>query len=275
MHPRRLEQRLLKNLNLANRHFGLLAEGDRILVAMSGGKDSYALLWGLRKLQAATPYKFELIAYHLNQGQPNHDTSPLENYLKQTGVPYEIEFQDTYSRVIAMTEPGKTYCAPCSRFRRAILYKAARRLGCNKVALGHHREDLIETLMLNLFFTGQLKAMPPKLISDAGTEMIIRPLCYVPEAELIELSQNEQFPILPCGLCKDQERERAQMKRMLSDLTEMYPRMKTSILAALSNVRKSHLLDPRLNPIYSDSHERVAPLAPPAEELDFGPAANQ
>lgn len=267
MHSRRLESRILKATNLANRRFGLLAEGDRILVAMSGGKDSYGLLWALQKLQAATPYKFELVPYHLDQGQPGHDTSPIDGYLRALGVPYEIEKQDTYSRVIEMTEPGKTYCAVCSRFRRAIIYKAARRHDCNKVALGHHREDLLETLLLNMFFEGKMKTMPPHLISDEGNDRVIRPLCLVPESELIELATQKAFPIMPCNLCGSQEKERKAMKRLLEELTLRYPRVKTSMLASLGNVCKTHMLDPVLNPLYTDSHDRVPrPDAPGGRE---------
>jgi tRNA 2-thiocytidine biosynthesis protein TtcA len=258
MHPRRLEQRILKNVNLANRTFGLLNEGDRILVALSGGKDSWGMLWVLAKLQAATPYKFELFAYHLDQGQPGHDTRPIDAYLRELGHEYEIEKQDTYSRVIAITEPGKVYCAACSRFRRAILYKAAHRHGCNKVALGHHREDLLETLLLNLFFEGQLKSMPPKLVSDDGRMRLIRPLCFVPESEMVELAEQKAFPIVPCNLCGSQQKERKAMKDLLTSLSERYPRMRTSMLAALGRVRKTHLLDPNLNPMYTSSHAREA-----------------
>ncbi len=257
MHPRRLEQRILKAVNLANRRFGLLAEGDRIMVGMSGGKDSYSLLWALQKLQAAAPYKFELFAFHLHQGQPGHNPKPLSDYLQSTGVPFEVEEQDTYARVIEMTEPGKTYCAVCARFRRAIIYKAARRHDCNKVALGHHREDLLETLLLNLFFEGQMKTMPPYLISDEGTDRVIRPLCLVPESELIELGEQKGFPILPCGLCGSQDKERKAMKFLLAELETRYPRIKTSMLAGLGNICKTHMLDPALNPLFTSSHERV------------------
>ncbi len=251
MHPRKLESRILQAVNLANRDFNLLAEGDRVLVAMSGGKDSYALMWALQKLRAAAAYDFELVAYHLDQGQPGHNPEPIETYMKGLGVPYEIEYQDTYTRVVEMTEPGKVYCALCSRFRRAIVYKAARRHGCNKVALGHHRDDMLETLMLNLFFSGQLKSMPPKLRSDDGTQILLRPLVYVPETELVMLSEQQKFPILPCRLCGSQDSERKAVKQLLEELSVRYPRLRTSMLAAMGNVRKSHLLDTSLNPLYA------------------------
>ena len=250
MHPRKLESRILQAMNLANRDYGLLDSGDRILVAVSGGKDSYGLLWGLLKLQAALPGKFEILAYHLDQGQPGHDTKPIERHLAALGVRFEIEYQDTYTRVVSMTEPGKIYCAWCSRFRRAILYKAAKRNGCNKVALGHHRDDLIETFLLNAFFSGQLKSMPARLVSDHGGEQVIRPLVYVGESELKELAVHKEFPVVPCQLCGSQDKERKAVKRMLEELSVKHPRIRTSMLAALTNVRRTHLLDKSINPLY-------------------------
>lgn len=263
MHPRRLESRILKNISLANRDFDLLGEGDRILVALSGGKDSYAMLWGLLRLQASAAYNFSIVAYHLDQGQPGHDTSPIEAHIKELGVNYEIEYQDTYTRVVEKTEAGKVYCSLCSRFRRAILYGAAKRHGCNKVALGHHREDLNETLLLNLFFSGQIKTMPPKLVSDDGQMMVIRPLAYVPEIELIELSEQMNFPIVPCKLCGSQDSQRKAVKKLLADISEKHPRVATSILAAVGNVRRTHVLDKKINPIYS------AQATAPHESVDL------
>ncbi len=249
MHFRRLEQRILKGLNRANRDFSLIDEGDRLLVALSGGKDSYGLLWALRKLQAAAPFQFEIFAFHLDQGQPGHDAAPLREHLEREHVPFEIEYQDTYSRVIEKTEPGKVYCSLCSRFRRAILYKAATRHGCNKVALGHHRDDTIETLLLNIFYSGQIKAMPPKLVADGGEHQVIRPLIYVPEDELIELSAHQGFPILPCRLCGSQEAERKFVKNLLVELSAHNRHLRGNLLAALGNVHTTHLLDPKLNPL--------------------------
>lgn len=249
MHHRRLEQRILKAINRANRDFSLIDEGDRLLVAMSGGKDSYGLLWALRKLQAAAPFQFEIFAFHLDQGQPGHNVAPLREHLDREQVPYEIEYQDTYSRVIEKTEPGKVYCALCSRFRRAIIYKAATRHGCNKVALGHHRDDTIETLLLNIFYSGQIKAMPPKLLADGGAHHVVRPLIYVPEDELAELATLKEFPVLPCQLCGSQEAERKFVKKLLTDLSEHNRHLKGNLLAALGNVHTTHLLDPNHNPL--------------------------
>ncbi len=248
----KLESRIMLAVNRANRKFDLVTGGDRILVAMSGGKDSYALLWALVKMRAAAAEKFELVPFHLDQGQPNHDTSPIDAYLKELGLPYEIERQDTYTRVVKMTAPGQVFCAWCSRFRRAILYKAARRHGCNKVALGHHRDDLIETFLLNIFFTGQLKGMPPRLRSDDGPEQVIRPLIYVSEKNLIELAEHHKYPIMPCQLCGSQDKERKAVKQLLKELEAKYPRLPTSVLAALGRVRKTHLLDKDINPLYAE-----------------------
>lgn len=251
MHIKALEGRILKGINQANRDFSLIGEGDRILVALSGGKDSYGLLWGLMKLQAQAIFKFDLVCFHLDQGQPGHDVAPIEGHIKTTGLPYEIEYQDTYTRVVEKTEAGKIYCSLCSRFRRAILYKAAIRHGCNKVALGHHRDDLIETLMLNILYSGQLKAMPARLRSDAGAHEVIRPLAYVPEELMVELAQVHQFPIVPCRLCGSQEAQRTFVKKLLNQLSETSPHIKGNILAALGNVRPSHLLDPKINPLFN------------------------
>lgn len=250
MHPKRLETRILKAASRGCRDFSLLAEGDRILVALSGGKDSYGLLWALEKLRAAASFRFDLFTYHLDQGQPGHDPSPIEAHMREVGLPYEIEYQDTYTRVVEKTEGGKIYCSLCSRFRRAILYKAATRHGCNKVALGHHRDDLIETLLLNLFFSGQIKSMPPRLVSDGGTHEVIRPLCYVPEEELIELSEQLEFPVVPCRLCGSLEAQRQSIKKLLAELSQQNRHLKGNLLAALGRVRTTHLLDPNLNPLF-------------------------
>lgn len=254
MHPRRLELRIMKRVGEACRDFGMIQPNDAILVALSGGKDSYAMLWALKRIQARAPFPLRLVAYHLDQGQPGHDVRPIEAHIQSAEVPYEIEVQDTYSRVVEKTEPGKIYCSLCSRFRRAILYKAANRHGCTKVALGHHADDIIETVLLNMFFSGQLKAMPPRLRSDDGHQELIRPLAYVPENELVELAQHHAFPIVPCQLCGSQEKQRKAVKTMLAEMDARYPemRIKPSILSSLSNVRPTHLLDASLNALYRE-----------------------
>ncbi len=253
MHAKRLEQRILRAMIKANRDYRMIDHGDKVLVALSGGKDSYGLLWALMHLKASAEFEFDIVAYHLDQGQPGHDTSPIEGHVKALGIPYEIEYQDTYTRVVEKTEPGKIYCSLCSRFRRAILYKAALRHGCNKVALGHHRDDIIETVLLNMFYSGQLKAMPPRLLSDKGDQEVIRPFCYVPESDLIELSQLHAYPVVPCKLCGSQEAQRAYVKQLLHTLEQHNPHLKGNILHALANVKPSHLMDRKWNPLYPES----------------------
>ena len=250
MAQRGIEQRIMRQINKANRDFGLIGEGDRILVALSGGKDSYLLLWGLQRMRAVVPFNFELVAFHLDQGQPGYDGGPMVRFMEQLSIPSEIEKQDTYSVVLELTEEGKTYCSACSRFRRAILYKAAERHGCNKVALGHHRDDLIETLMLNLFYSGQIKSMPPRLINDAGTHEVIRPLAYCREDDLASLSALHGYEIMPCTLCGSQATRRQYVKKLLGDLSKEQRHLKGNLLSALGNIHPSHLMDPSLNPLY-------------------------
>ena len=273
-----LTGRILKSVGQANREFGLLAEGDRVLVALSGGKDSYGMLWALQHQQKTLPIRIELFAYHLDQGQPGHDTGPIERHMQAVGVPYEVEYQDTYTRVVEKTAPGKIYCSLCSRFRRAILYKAALRHGCNKVALGHHRDDLIETLLLNVFFAGQIKSMPARLTADEGGLQVIRPLAFVEEDDLALLAERMAFAIVPCRLCGSQLKERAYIKTLLRELSARSPHVKGNLLHALKNVVPSHLLDGKLNPHCHGSKQALqetmelgaTPLVPTSE---FIPAA--
>ena len=288
MHPKRLESRVLRAMHQANREFSLIEKGDRVLVALSGGKDSYAMAWGLQAMQRAAPFDLGLVLYHLDQGQPNHDTKPIESFMLSTGLPHEIEYQDTYTRVLELTQPGKIYCSVCSRFRRAILYKAAARHGCNKVAIGHHADDLIETLLLNILYAGQIKAMPPKLRSQAGPEELIRPLVYVPESELIELAQLHEYPVVPCNLCGSQQAQRSFVKGLVKELSERSHHIRGNLLNSLSNVVPSHLMDTRLNAylgatseaaLPSDSDEDDSPCAefsssPASESLGALPVIN-
>lgn len=250
MHPKKLESRIMLAVTRASQDFGLLAANDRILVAMSGGKDSYGMLWALKKMRALLPFRIDLVAYHLDQGQPGHDVRPIEQHMASSGLPYEVEYQDTYTRVVEKTEPGKVYCSLCSRFRRAILYKAAIRHGCNKVALGHHRDDLIETLLLNVFYSGQIKAMPARLRSDRGIHEVIRPLCYAAEEDMQALSDLHAYPVVPCQLCGSLATQRKAIKQLLRQLGSQSEHIKGNILASLSNVLPSHLLDRRLNPLH-------------------------
>lgn len=241
----KLELKLVRQMGKTVQEFGLIENGDRILVAMSGGKDSYAMLVLLDMLRIRAPIDFELVPWHLDQVQPGYDGAPLRNWLAEEGWDNAvIAQQDTYSIVTDHIPEGKTYCSLCSRLRRGILYNAAVDLGCNRIALGHHADDTIETAMLNMMFAGQLKAMPPWLRSDDGRNTVIRPMMRSWEADLIAFSEERQFPILPCNLCGSQENlQRQAIKAMLTGLQGKYPRVKESMLAALTNVRGSHLLD--------------------------------
>lgn len=220
----------------------MIADGDRIAVGVSGGKDSYALLHLLHASQRRARFDFELIAVHLDQVQPGYDGRPLKRFLEERGYPHRILQQDTYSVVMDKIPEGKTYCSLCSRLRRGILYTTAIEMGCTKIALGHHRDDLLETFLLNLMFAGQLKTMPPKLISDDGRNVVIRPLSYVAEADLIAFSAEQSFPILPCNLCGSQENlRRKAMKAMLTEWEARWPGTRGHMMAALANPRASHL----------------------------------
>lgn len=252
-----LERGLLRDMGRAVVEHGLLADGDRVMVCVSGGKDSYAMLQLLRVLQRRAPVRFELLAVHLDQGQPGYDGAPLRAWLEREGYDFRILREDTYSVVVDKVPEGKTYCSLCSRLRRGILYTAAQRLGCTKIALGHHREDALETLLLNLFFAGKLAAMPAKLRSEDGRNEVIRPMLYCAEPELARFAELEAFPILPCNLCGSQpQAQRKNLKQLLATLEQQHPHLKQTMLAALGNVVPSHLLDASL--------ARVEPPAKPA-----------
>jgi tRNA 2-thiocytidine biosynthesis protein TtcA len=240
----RLERRLSRDLGRAIAEFEMIEAGDKILVAISGGKDSYTMLHLLRRFQRAAPIDFEIVAVNVDQGHPGYPVDRLRTWLEGQGYDHRIVFEDTYSVVTQKIPEGKTYCSLCSRLRRGILYSLAQELGCTKIALGHHRDDVLATLMLNLIFAGQLKAMPPKLLSDDGRNVVIRPLIYAAEETIARYAELEGFPILPCDLCGSQENlQRKQINALLNDLERRTPGAKTSMLAALRNVRPTHLLD--------------------------------
>lgn len=243
----KLHTRLCRMVGQAVTDFNMIEDGDRVMVCLSGGKDSYGMLDILLSLQARAPVSYELIAVNLDQKQPGFPGHVLPDYLTQLGVPFHIEERDTYSVVKRLIPEGETTCSLCSRLRRGILYGLAEKLGATKIALGHHRNDIMETLLLNLLFNGRLKSMPPKLRSDDGQHVVIRPLAYVKEVELARYAELRSFPIIPCDLCGAQENlKRKEVKALLEDWDARYPGSGDSVFAALSKVIPSHLLDRQL-----------------------------
>ena len=240
----KLEKRLCRLVGQAIVDYNMIEEGDKVMVCMSGGKDSYGMLDILLKMQARAPIRFELIAVNLDQKQPGFPADVLPRYLTEVGVPFRIETQDTYSIVKDKIPEGKTMCSLCSRLRRGILYRVAGELGCNKIALGHHRDDILQTFFLNMFFGGKLKSMPPKLVSDGGDHMVIRPMAYVSEKDLVRWAAHRQFPIIPCTLCGSQDGlQRQVVGEMLREWEKKFPGRIENMFAALQNVVPSHLLD--------------------------------
>ena len=244
----KLSKRLHRQVGQAIADFNMIEDGDKVMVCMSGGKDSYGMLDILMNLQKRAPIKFEIVAVNLDQKQPGLPEHVLPEYLTKVGVPFRIEEQDTYSVVKKVIPEGKTTCSLCSRLRRGILYSVARRLKCNKIALGHHRDDMLQTFFLNMFFGGKLKGMPPKLTSDNGEFVVIRPLANVAEKDLIAWSEHRQFPIIPCNLCGSQENlQRQVIGDMLRDWQKKYPGRIENMFTALQNVVPSHLMDASLH----------------------------
>jgi tRNA 2-thiocytidine biosynthesis protein TtcA len=274
----KLSKRLHRQVGQAIGDFNMIEEGDKVMVCVSGGKDSYALLDILLSLQQRSPTKFELVAVNLDQKQPGFPEHILPGYLKSRGVPFHIENQDTYSIVKKLIPEGKTMCSLCSRLRRGILYRVAGELGATKIALGHHRDDMVQTLFMNMFFGSRMKGMPPKLVSDDGKNIVIRPLAYVAESDLERWAAHRQFPIIPCTLCGSQDNlQRVQTKKMLREWERQYPGRVENIFTAMSNITLSHMMDRNLFPFTSlqttgkpnpggdiafDEDEGCAPVAP-------------
>ena len=245
---KKIERKLTSKVGKAISDFTMIEDGDKVMVCLSGGKDSYAMLDILLLMKQRAPIHFDIVAVNLDQKQPGFPEDVLPKYLESIGVEYKIVEEDTYSIVMDKIAPGKTTCSLCSRMRRGILYRTAKEIGATKIALGHHRDDMLETLFLNMFYGGKLKSMPPKLCSDNGEHIVIRPLAYCAESELITYSDLKKFPIIPCNLCGSQDNlQRQAIKGMLNDWSKRFPGRIESMFTAIQNVTPSHLADRNLH----------------------------
>ncbi|HEY4067780.1 MAG TPA: tRNA 2-thiocytidine(32) synthetase TtcA [Burkholderiaceae bacterium] len=258
----KLSKRLHRQVGQAIVDFNMIEEGDKVMVCVSGGKDSYALLDLLIKLRARAPIGFEIVAVNLDQKQPGFPDHVLPEYLAKLGIPFHIENQDTYSIVKRVIPEGKTMCSLCSRLRRGILYRVAGELGATKIALGHHRDDMLQTLFMNMFFGAKLKGMPAKLVSDDGKNVVIRPLAYVSEVDLERWAAHRAFPIIPCTLCGSQDNlQRVQTKKMLREWERQFPGRSDNLFKAMGNIVPSHLMDRNLYPFETLQATGVADAA--------------
>jgi tRNA 2-thiocytidine biosynthesis protein TtcA len=245
----KLAKRLHRQVGEAIRDFNMIEAGDKVMVCVSGGKDSYSLLDILLSLRERAPVAFDIVAVNLDQKQPGFPAHVLPEYLRSRGVPFHIEEQDTYSIVKRLVPEGKTMCSLCSRLRRGILYRVAGELGATKIALGHHRDDMVVTLLMNMFFGSRMKGMPPKLVSDDGRHVVIRPLAYVAETDLERWADQRRFPIIPCTLCGSQDNlQRVQVKKMLHEWERQYPGRTANMFNAMGNITPSHMMDRNLYP---------------------------
>ena len=263
----KLEKRLCREAGKAIVQYNMIEEGDKVMVCMSGGKDSYTLLDILLKLKARAPIHFELIADNLDQKQPGFPEHVLPDYLRSVGVPFHIENEDTYSIVKRLIPEGKTTCSLCSRLRRGILYRVADELGATKIALGHHRDDILATLLLNMFFGGKLKSMPPKLVSDDGRHVVIRPLAFVAEKDTTQWAKVRQFPIIPCNLCGSQDGlQRVAVNEMLREWEKKHPGRIESMFRAMGHVVTTHMMDPKLHDF---KNAKATGMADPQGDIAF------
>jgi tRNA 2-thiocytidine biosynthesis protein TtcA len=272
----KLSKRLHRQVGQAIADFNMIEAGDKVMVCLSGGKDSYALLDILMSLRQRAPVEFEIVAVNLDQKQPGFPAHVLPEYLAKVGIPFHIENQDTYSIVKRLIPEGKTMCSLCSRLRRGILYRVADELGATKIALGHHRDDMVVTLLMNMFFGSRMKGMPPKLVSDDGRHIVIRPLAYVAEMDLERWAVHRQYPIIPCTLCGSQDNlQRAQIKQMLREWDKRFPGRVDNMFSAMGNIVPSHMMDRNLYPFATLQTTGVAdPSGDKAfdEDDDCGPA---